>query len=458
MRRSMEEIHRHGNYKSSRYMSRGVMSRGLFVVLVTVALASGVDCTLAQDTENMQRVQQRNSYLDLWSNVFNTLDRDSVDLEVDTLENHVEQRMEAGGAGTTKHRLMDILEDRRKEKRSASLLKGLSRQHTIGPNLAVPGRMFGGSGSNMGSSGGGNSGVGGRFRQLGIPVENAGFESKLCFKMQNLGNADKYHGVILGSPRCDDAETPQDMVTSTITWKSDSMFLMDCSISSAVQNATESVGSIRAALKVNYDGSLPQAVSNRASCSLSVVSEMSEISEMSEGGNSAGNPVAGAPGPVLHSRKPSSAMLRLNDVPLPTDHAIDVAPLNAIKIKLCDLNSAWSTDATEAGGSSASDESKVGDNQRALDGTLGLGSEVALPTLKLNGKRLTSQELSAKQGSKCLTHTFRVPSIGLSNEGFVLSGSMQVPGARQAHTLGAGRASSVEISFGSASLIDATGS
>ena len=90
-----------------------------------------------------RKVQQRNSYLDLWSNVFDVLDKDAIDAEVLTLEEGLNGGApdgESDGSGDPsagekpKHRLMDILESRRKEKRSASLLKGLSSpsKHPIG--------------------------------------------------------------------------------------------------------------------------------------------------------------------------------------------------------------------------------------------------------------------------------------------------------------------------------------
>ena len=394
-----------------------------FLLLLAVVSASGVQRVLAQNAEqNIQRLQ-RNSYLDLWTTVFDALDLDAIDDEVTELEN----RVESSDGSATKHRLMDILEGRRKEKRSANLLKGLARQHSVGTvNPSHPGRVFGGGGGGMGA----------KVRQLGIPVENASFESKLCFKMQNLGNADKYHGVIAGSPTCDELDTAHSTSSSMITWKAESTFLIDCSITSVSQNATDgSMPSIRAALtKGSYgDGSL-QAVSSRASCSLSVVSDTPARLD-------SGDDSSGATDSALHSHRPSAAMLKLVNLPLPTDHAIDVAPLNAIKIKLCDLSSsAWSVNSTDAV-----------DTEDQGAGEQGPIPDVTLTSVKLNGKRLTSQELFAEKGEACKTHAYRVPTVGLSNEGFVLSGALLL---RERRTLGAGRASGVEISFGSVSLID----
>lgn len=408
---------------------RGVSKRGKargrytgwtssILLLLAVVLASGVRCVLAQQAENNIQRLQRNSYLDLWTNVFDALDLDAIDDEVMSLEN----RVESSYGSATKHRLMDMLEGRRKEKRSASMLKGLARQHSTGTiTPAHSGRVFGAG-----------SGVGAKVRQLGIPVENNSFESKLCFKMQNLGNADKYHGVIVGSPTCDELDVAHLTHSAMITWKAESTFLIDCSIYSAVQNATDgSMPSIRAALtKGSYsDGTLL----SKASCSLSVVSDIP--ARMDGEGDS-----VTATDSALHSHKPSAAMVKLVDQPLPADHAIDVAPLNAVKIKLCDISSAWSVEST-----SRADVEAQGEQGRIPD--------LSLTSVKLNGKRLTSQELSTGKGEACKTHTYRVPTIGLSNEGFVLSGAMLL---QEGWTLGAGRASGVEISFGSLSLIDSS--
>jgi hypothetical protein len=253
-----------------------------------------------------------------------------------------------------------------------------------------------------------------------------------------------------------------------MTWKSESMFTIDCSITSVVKNSTDgsSVPSIRAALQsktggsyTDRDGPLSQelAVSNVASCSLSIVSENVE--------RETGSVVENGGDPVLHSHKPSAVMLKLADVSLPTDHAtlpIDVAPLNAIKIKMCNLPSAWSivdvaasnttdttTDTTTDSTMDAMTDSTEGEKTTDSD-----EAGVTLPTLKLNGKRITSQPLSAQAGTTCLTHAYRVPSVGLSSDGFVLSGSMLV---NEAFKLGAGRASGVEISFGSVDSLGGRG-
>ncbi len=109
---------------------------------VLLLLLLHVQAALAQDVSE-RKVQQRNSYLDLWSNVFDVLDKDAIDAEVLTLEEGLNGGApdgESDGSGDPsagekpKHRLMDILESRRKEKRSASLLKGLSSpsKHPIG--------------------------------------------------------------------------------------------------------------------------------------------------------------------------------------------------------------------------------------------------------------------------------------------------------------------------------------
>ena len=111
-------------------------------VLLLLLLLLHVQAALAQDVSE-RKVQQRNSYLDLWSNVFDVLDKDAIDAEVLTLEEGLNGGApdgESDGSGDPsagekpKHRLMDILESRRKEKRSASLLKGLSSpsKHPIG--------------------------------------------------------------------------------------------------------------------------------------------------------------------------------------------------------------------------------------------------------------------------------------------------------------------------------------
>jgi hypothetical protein len=187
-----------------------------------------------------------------------------------------------------------------------------------------------------------------------------------------------------------------------MTWHTHSMFTIDCSVTNAARNATNgssqsssssptSVPSIRAALGGKREAGglytdVELAVSSVASCSLAVVSENAESAE------------SGVKSAALHSHKPTGVMLQLTDVALPSQHAIDV-PLNAIKIKLCNLPSAsaWSIDAE-------------GENEDGVDG--GSPASVTLPTLKLNGKRVTSQTLEAQAGSTCLTHTYRVPSGG----------------------------------------------
>lgn len=417
-----------GREASGRYNFKGWTES--IILLLLVVSASGIRRVLAQNAEQGIKRLQRNSYLDLWTNVFDALDMNEVDDEVTSLEN----RVESSDGSTVKHRLMDVLEVKRKEKRSVSLLKGLAGQHSLG--TASP-ALSGGRGVF-----GGGSGVGAKVRQLGIPVDSSSFESKICFKMQNLGNADKFHGVIAGSPTCDDLATTPSTSSAMISWKTESIFLIDCSISSVAQNATDgSMPSIRAALtKGSYSEGSLQAVSSRATCSLSVVSEIPPRVD-NEGGNDSGGVFDSA----LHSHRPSAAALRLVDVPLPTDHAIDVAPLNAVKIKLCDLSSAWSLESMSGTGEK--------DEGPGEEGAQDLVPDVSLTSVKLNGKRLTSQELSAEKGEACKSHTYRVPTVGLSNEGFVLSGEMLLG---DGVTLGAGRASGVEISFGSVSLIDSS--
>jgi hypothetical protein len=354
--------------------------------------------------QNVQ--QQRNSYLDLWKNVFDVLDTDKIDAEVGKLETQVLRGGDEAGADagaetsadtTTKHRLMDVLESRRKEKRLTSFGKGIASQY---------GRVFG-SGAGPGQR------PPPKFRQIGIPVENASFESKLCFKMQNLGNADKYHGVAVGSPGCGD-----ETASSMMTWRTESAFTIDCSLSSVMHNVTEGsfiTSPIRAALGGHGDGLLEPPMSSQASCTFSVVSD--NIS--------------------THAHKPGAAMLKLVGVPLPNNHTIDVAPLNAVRIKLCNLPSAWSVDAAPSQDSDIHIEAATPD--------------LTLETIRLNGKRLVTQALSGEVGPSCATHTYRVPSVGLSSDGFVLSGSMIV---NEAFKFGAGRASSVEVSIGSTSLLE----
>ena len=452
---------------NSNHGNRKRFSRRILFLFLAVLGSSASRLAMAKGVRN--KVQQRNSYLDLWSNVFDVLDTSAIDAEVVTLEEHVESIDSTGtrdsegltesedstafdkSAGShtedkSKHRLMDILESRRKERRSNSLMNVMSTSY---------GRVFGGGGGLSGGSGvgvgGGPGGLGdlatsarsprttSKFRQLGIPVDAGSFESKICFKMQNLGNADKYHGIVAGSPGCEENDQSHDTVSAMMTWKGESMFTIDCSIASFVNNATDgsSIQSIRAALTKSGHSSddVPLShelsVTSHATCSLFVVSEIIETVDGDAGHVNAS----------LHANKPSAAVLRLTDVPLPTDHAIDMVPLNAIKIKLCNLPSAWS----------------IGSEQEYTPESADLTDEsqqssLTLPTLKLNGKRVTSKVLSSEAGSTCLTHTYRVPSVGLSGDGFVLSGSMLV---NEASTkLGAGRASAVEIQFGSVGIIE----
>ena len=124
--------------KRGRRTQRPTSTVGVLLLLLLLH----VQAALAQDVSE-RKVQQRNSYLDLWSNVFDVLDKDAIDAEVLTLEEGLNGGApdgESDGSGDPsagekpKHRLMDILESRRKEKRSASLLKGLSSpsKHPIG--------------------------------------------------------------------------------------------------------------------------------------------------------------------------------------------------------------------------------------------------------------------------------------------------------------------------------------
>ena len=128
--------------KRGRRTQRPTSTVGVLLLLLLLLLLH-VQAALAQDVSE-RKVQQRNSYLDLWSNVFDVLDKDAIDAEVLTLEEGLNDGEspdgESDGSGDPsagekpKHRLMDILESRRKEKRSASLLKGLSSpsKHPIG--------------------------------------------------------------------------------------------------------------------------------------------------------------------------------------------------------------------------------------------------------------------------------------------------------------------------------------
>jgi len=121
--------------KRGRRTHRPTSTVGVLLLLLHVQAA------LAHDVSE-RKVQQRNSYLDLWSNVFDVLDKDVIDAEVLTLEEGLGGAPDGESEGSgdpsagenQKHRLMDILESRRKEKRSASLLKGLSSssKHPIG--------------------------------------------------------------------------------------------------------------------------------------------------------------------------------------------------------------------------------------------------------------------------------------------------------------------------------------
>jgi hypothetical protein len=353
---------------------------------------------LAQQGQLSHQNKQRNAYLDLWKNVFDVLPADTVDQALTSLEDSVTSpSAEKADASDTKHALLELLDSKRKERRTASLRKGIASQH---------GRIFG-SGSANGKTP--------RFRQIGIPVDNARFDSKLCFRMQNLGNIDGYNGLVSSSPSCDGVDGVA-VAASMMTWKRESSFTIDCTVgvSPSIQNITESStmqSTIRAALGVGYGDSLQEPSfhppASHASCTFAVVSQNE------------------------NSHKPGAAMLKLEDTPLLSDHAIDVAPLNAVQIRLCNLPSAWSVSPNPSNEPAPTNKNT--------------SPEFTLSTVRLNGKRLTTDTLPARRLPTCTTHLYRVPSVGLSSDGFVLSGSLKIDDAVE---LRAGTSSSVELAFG----------
>lgn len=232
----------------------------------------------------------RNSYLDLWENVFDELPVSKINeaaMRVEERISSTEDDVVDQPSVHSKSRLADFLEARRKTSKAA--LKNIQQKILLGTKNKMT------------------------LRQLGIPVDEskAQHESMMCFSMQNFGNDDGYTSILAGS---DCISQQGDTATATINWKSESTFMIECQRDG---NQTTMFGmkheEVTSTIRAALHGPLEYGL--HASCMFSIASR---------------NPwtESHGTGTIVHTR-----------VPLTQGNETHVfhTPLNSINIQMCNL-------------------------------------------------------------------------------------------------------------------------
>lgn len=427
----------------------------MFLTSVLLLQHAGIHCVRGQ----------RNSYLDLWKNVFDELPEDIVDEAVVNVESSIlssqsddgqsssdpwssldldssgrvihtpptkEQlhgHQQGGGGGS---RLMQYLEKRRERREQLYAAKhGMLSGNTPGvlQNILRDGdvrdRINSRQDSNTSSvlrqlirqSKSDSSSPAPhpprlmKFRQLGIPVpDKTQFEKVVCFRMQNFGNEDGYYGASSsgqgGSCSMDHASQ-----RAFVAWKEESFFAIDCSPISSLDDQEQVLNASSSMTYMQPDDessgmthmrAMSHRIKPRLSCILSIAS------------STPGSTPSHGSGTIIRT----------------TVHR-DNLPLDAIGLRLCNVKSQAQVPAGE---------------------TL----EVALESIKLNGKSLTGEHLSQPQKhvteDGCQEHLLRVPTVSLADT-FVLTAALQYKKTNRIASFDPGEASSVDISIGHAHLV-----
>jgi hypothetical protein len=366
-----------------------------------LTVTGGVACVflvLTTVTSLCQAQLARNSYLDLWKNVFDELPKDAIDEAVSHVEDRVMSSEASQSSGkqnaqlfSSGSHLIDVLEKRRESRRykgSKLFPTGLLQQDSSFRDES--GLLFGGAGVKKGPR------HHMTLRQLGLPVDDSKtvFEGSACFKLQNFGNNDGYMGILASSDGECSAKVALD--ARHMLYQEDNFFTIDCSLAGATANHSDSSSGLHQMMIKQEDATGIRAAlygpSENSTCTMTVTSQKSH-------GESHG---AG-----------SAIRIPVSDVPIATKSA-----LNAIRITMCNVNQAASP------------------------------PDVAVQSIKLNGKSLSSQTpFTVSQHDSCQSWTFRVPTVSLSDT-FVINGDMRLTSRDSGTTFSPGDRSSVEISLG----------
>lgn len=419
---------------------------------VVVLFLTGV--LLLHDTGRHGVWGQRNSYLDLWKNVFDELPGDVVDEAVVSVESSIlsqtdtdgrpwssldldssgrvihtpptmdqlHGQQQGGGGGS---RLMQYLEKRKERREQLYAAKhGMLSGNALGvlQNILKDGdirdRISARQESNTSSvlrqlihQTQGDSQRSAhptrlmKFRQLGVSVpDKTQFDKAVCFRMQNFGNQDGYYGA---SSSGQDGSCSMEHASQRafVAWKGESFLTIDCGPISPVDDRERNTSSSMAYMQSD-DESTGMAhmhgISHGTKCTLSITSH--------------------APGST--SSHGSGAILKTEV------HRDTLMPLDAIGLRLCNVKS------------------------QAQD-PAGAALEVTLESIKLNGKSLTGEQFSQpqKHGTDgCQEHLLRVPTVSLADT-FVLTASLQYKKTNKIATFDPGEASSVDVSIGHAHLV-----
>ena len=345
----------------------------------------------------------RNSYLDLWKNVFDELPKDVIDEAVSHVEDRVmsSEGSHEGSATSGKQstqlfssgsRLMDVLEKRRENRRfknSKIFPAGLLQQDSSLRD--EPGLLFGGAGAKKGPR------HHMTLRQLGLPVDESKtvFEGSVCFKLQNFGNHDGYVGILASSDRECSAKLALD--SGHMVFKEENFFTIDCSLEGATANRSDSSSGLQQIIMKQEDATGIRAALHgpsewNSTCTMTVTSQKSHGESHGVG---------------------SAIRIPVSHVPMDTKSS-----LNAIRITICNVV-----------------------NQAVSH------PDVVVQSIKLNGKSLSSQTFTVSQHDSCQSWTFRVPTVSLSDT-FVINGDIRLTSSDSGAIFSPGERSSVQISLG----------
>ncbi|KAI8105472.1 hypothetical protein M9434_000057 [Picochlorum sp. BPE23] len=410
---------------------------------------------------------QRNSYLDLWKNVFDELPEDIVDEAVVNVESSIlsssqsddgqsssadlwssldldssgrvihtpptkEQlhgQQQGGGGGS---RLMQYLEKRRERREQLYAAKhGMLSGNIPGvlQNILRDGnvrdRINARQDSNTSSvlrqlirqsdsqSPAPHPPRLMKFRQLGIPVpDKTQFEKVVCFRMQNFGNEDGYYGASSSGPggSCSMDHASQ---RAFMAWKEESFFTIDCSPISSLDDQEESRNASSSSMTYLQPDDESSGMAHMRAMSHRIKPGLSCI--LSIASSTPGSTPSHGSGAIIKT----------------TVHRDNLMPLDAIGLRLCNVKSQAQVPAGE---------------------TL----EVTLESIKLNGKSLTGEHLSQPQKhvteDGCQEHLLRVPTVSLADT-FVLTAALQYKKTNRFASFDPGEASSIDVSIGHAHLV-----
>jgi hypothetical protein len=198
-----------------------------------------------------------------------------------------------------------------------------------------------------------------------------------------------------------------------MAWKEESFFTIDCSPISSLDDQEESRNASSSSMTYMQPDDESSGMAHMRAMSHRIKPGLSCI--LSIASSTPGSTPSHGSGAIIKT----------------TVHRDNLMPLDAIGLRLCNVKSQAQVPAGE---------------------TL----EVALESIKLNGKSLTGEHLSQPQKhvteDGCQEHLLRVPTVSLADT-FVLTAALQYKKTNRLASFDPGEASSIDVSIGHAHLV-----